>query len=63
MMFCSYEMVDSPVKGVAITTTTNDAYGMMKHGPGDPEYEVVGHPVNYEVPAPPIEDTTYEELA
>ena len=55
-----YEMTGSSVKGVAIKTATNEAYEMMKHGPGGPEdYEAVDAPQKgsnvgmYEVPLSP----------
>ena len=44
------------IEGVAITTTTNTAYGMMRHGERlEDEYEVPSPPGGfpYEVPSPP----------
>ena len=44
------------IEGIAITTTANTAYGMMRHGERlEDEYEVISPPggFTYEVPSPP----------
>ena len=44
------------IEGVAITTTANTAYGMMRHGEGlEGDYEVISPPggFTYKVPSPP----------